>query len=287
MRTAEHSFPVRRQIRRVVWSLSLLVLAVSGWPLAAQDLVAHRGASHDAPENTLAAFRLAWEQGAAAIEGDFHLSRDGHIVCLHDKDLQRTADDPRRVAELTLAELRELEVGSWKAARFVGEAIPKVLELVPAGKRLFLEIKCGPEILPPLERALATTSLSPDQIVIISFDDEVIRQCRERLPEHRAHWLTSFREDDSGRWNPNSEQVFNILSQTKASGLDTKADPDRVTTALVARLREAGLEFHCWTVDTPALARHFRELGVDSITTNRPAWLRRQLEGERSPNPSR
>ena len=78
-------------------------------------IVAHRGASFDAPENTLAAFRLAWQQGADAIEGDFYLSKDNQIVCIHDADTKRTAVVSRQVAESTLAELRELDVGrsSW------------------------------------------------------------------------------------------------------------------------------------------------------------------------------
>ena len=129
----------------------------------------------------MAAFRLAWEQGADAIEGDFHLTKDLKIVCLHDKDLKRTAGDPREVAHVTLAELRELEVGSWKAPVFAGEAIPtldEVLAVVPADKRLFLEVKCGPEIIGPLRMTLSNKALPRGQIVIISFDEEVIQVFR-------------------------------------------------------------------------------------------------------------
>jgi glycerophosphoryl diester phosphodiesterase len=260
----------------MAWTLILL------GPATAQDLVAHRGASYDAPENTLAAFRLAWEQGADAIEGDFMLTRDGKIVCHHDKTLRRTAGDPRAVAEVTLAEIRSMEVGSWKDARFAGEPIPtlvEVLAVMPEGKRLFLEIKCGPEIVEPLREVLMASALPSDQIEIISFDETVIAQCRHELPAFRAHWLTSYKRGESNAWEPSKAEVLEILQEVKASGLDTRADPDVVTTAFVAKLREAGLAFHCWTVNTPALARHFRALEVDSITTDRPAWLRRQLDG--------
>lgn len=255
-----------------------------GFTVFGQAIVAHRGASHDAPENTLSAFRLAWEQGADAIEGDFHLSKDGHIVCHHDLDLKRTANDWRKVADLTLAELQLLEVGSWKHARFKGESIPTVREVmavVPEGKQLFLEIKCGPEIMDPLCEVLATNSgLPPSQLVFIAFDEEVIRHCRARLPEYKAHWLTSYKRTVLGTWKPKRKSILATLREVNASGLDTKADPDRVTPALVHAIRKADLEFHCWTVDTPALARHFKELGVDSITTNRPAWIREQLKRE-------
>ena len=263
------------------------------WLLAngalAQAIVAHRGASFDAPENTLAAFRLAWKQGADAIEGDFLLTKDEKVVCHHDSDLQRTANDPREVAEMTLAELRQLDVGSWKHPRFAGERIPtltEVLALVGPGKRLFLEIKCGPEIIGPLGRTLAQTALSADQIVIISFDKEVIRLCRKHLPAHRANWLTDYKENLRGRWEPSSAEVMQTLQQIDASGLGTEADPDRVTTALVAKIRDAGLQFHCWTVNGAALARHFQALGVDSITTDRPAWLRARLQAPATLNPA-
>src|SRR5262245_44104514 len=85
-------------------------------------IVAHRGASHAAPENTLPAVRLAFEEGADFVEGDYWLTRDEQIVCLHDEDTRRTAPKQpnRRVQESTLAELRSLDVGAWKDGKFAG-----------------------------------------------------------------------------------------------------------------------------------------------------------------------
>ena len=102
-------------------------------------IIAHRGASFDAPENTLAAFRLAWEQGADGIEGDFMLTADGQIVCFHDLDTQRVAGEMRVVKESTLAELQALDVGRWKGDRWRGERIASlddVLAVIPQGKQL-------------------------------------------------------------------------------------------------------------------------------------------------------
>ena len=76
-------------------------------------LIAHRGGSREAPENTLAAFHQAWQQGADGIEADFRLTRDGRVVCLHDAGTGRTAGIDIAVAEATFAELRRLDVGSW------------------------------------------------------------------------------------------------------------------------------------------------------------------------------
>ena len=121
---------------------ALLCWAVS---LAAEPfLVAHRGASRDAPENTVPAFELAWRQGADAIEGDFRLTADGRIVCMHDADGERTGGRKLAVAAATLAELRQLDVGAWKGQAWKGTPPPtlaEVLATVPPGKSVYLEVK--------------------------------------------------------------------------------------------------------------------------------------------------
>ena len=101
-------------------------------------IIAHRGASADAPENTLAAFRLAWQQGADGIEGDFRLTSDGRIVCFHDDDTARVAGISLIVEETPLTKLRTLDVGAWKGKPWQGERIAsleEVLAEVPAGKQ--------------------------------------------------------------------------------------------------------------------------------------------------------
>ena len=121
------------------------------------EIIAHRGASFDAPENTLAAVRLGWEQSADAVEVDVHLSRDGKIVVIHDDTTRKVAGVPRGVQSQTLSELKALDVGRWKSRRWTGERIPlfeEVLATIPAGKRLFVEIKSGPECLPEFAKVL-------------------------------------------------------------------------------------------------------------------------------------
>src|SRR5262245_4724666 len=94
------------------------------------EIVAHRGASYDAPENTLASLKLAWEQKADASEFDVFLSKDGKIVVIHDADTKRTAGVDKKVVSQTLDELRALDVGSWKNAKFKGEKIPTLDEML-------------------------------------------------------------------------------------------------------------------------------------------------------------
>lgn len=250
------------------------------------EIIAHRGASYDAPENTLAAFELAWEQGADGVEGDFYLTADGHVVCIHDRTTKRTTDGKADldVRSATLAELRQLDVGRWKDERFAGRRIPtlaEVLAVVPPGKKIYVEIKAGPEMVEPVRRVVAASALRPKQIVVIAFDAEVVAETRRRMPNVKAYWLTSYRRNgQTGEWSPSLGQVLATLERVDAHGLSTNANTNVVDEAFVAALREKGYEFHTWTVNDGALARRFRDLSVDSITTDRPGWLREQLRHE-------
>lgn len=271
------------------------LLFVTGWLIMAPQIqaaelpliVGHRGCSHDAPENTLAAFKLAWEQGADAIEGDFHLTRDGEIACIHDKDTERVSGKKRKliVAESTLAELQQVDVGSWKHKRYAGERVPTlrdVLATVPAGKTIYIEIKCGPEILPALKLQLTASSLTSEQIIIISFDDKVIAESKRQLPGYKAQWITSFKPDEkTGVWTPSLESVLQTLRETRADGLDCKGVLEVVTPTFVQALRSHGHEFHTWTINEPEQAARLCELGVQSLTTDRPGFLRAELEKRR------
>lgn len=245
------------------------------------ELVAHRGASYDAPENTLPAFELAWTQGADSIEGDFFLTADGKIICTHDKTTERVTngEDNRKISDCTFDELRKLDVGAWKGEAFKDVRMPslkEVLATIPDGKKLLIEIKCGPEIVPALMADVGEWDAA--QLRIISFNADVIAACRKALPEIKAYWLTGYDEkpEGSGQWRPTVDSVMERLRVTGASGLDSHAH-DIIDEKLVKKLRALDLEFHVWTVDDPAVAARFIGLGVDSITTNRPQWLRQQL----------
>src|SRR5262245_12146520 len=111
-------------------------------PPARPRIVAHRGSSHDAPENTLAAFRRAWELGVECVELDVHVTSDGQAVVIHDESTKRTAGRDRPVAAQTLAEIKQLDAGRWKGPAHAGERIPtlgEVLTTMPSGRTLFVE----------------------------------------------------------------------------------------------------------------------------------------------------
>ncbi len=257
----------------MVWSLA----APGGLPA----IVAHRGASHDAPENTLAAFRLGFARGADAAECDVHLTADGRIVALHDADTARTAGGAKRlVAESRLAALRALDVGGWKAERFAGERIPllsEILEALPAGKRLLIEVKCGPEILERLQRVLAASG-KRDQVVIISFSLAVVRGAKKRLAAVPAYWLRDAVDDGRGGQRP---FAADLVERTRSAGLDGLGlHHGGVRPELVAAAHRAGLQVYAWTVNDAAEARRLQRAGVDGLITDRPGWLRRRLASE-------
>jgi len=240
------------------------------------EFVAHRGASKDAPENTLASLKLGWQQ-TDSCEIDVRLTKDGQIVLMHDETAKRTAGADLMISKSTLAELRVLDAGSWKDAKWTGEKIPtlaEVLAIQPENKKLFIEIKCGKEILPELERVLQVGNKSSDQVVIICFKIDVMKKARKRFPDLSVIWLASPDKKD-----PNLPKLEDLVAKAKKAGfngldLDSKFKIDADFVKLVADTR---LQLYVWTVDDPAIARKFVDAGVRGITTNRPEWLRKQL----------
>lgn len=244
------------------------------------EIIAHRGASFDAPENTLASVRLAWEHDADAVEIDVHLSKDNHIVVMHDAHTQRTGGVDRRIADQTLAELRALDVGSWKDARFAGEKIPtlsEVIETIPNGKRLVIEIKCGPEIIPVLQETLANSDRNSEQFLIIAFSQSTLHAVKKALPHISAYWLSTFSQNpESSVRQPTIETWIEVAKKIQADGLNlgTKGPWDA---ELVQNIKAAGLKCCVWTVNDPNQAHRLMEMGIDGITTDRAGWLREHL----------
>lgn len=244
-------------------------------------VIAHRGASADAPENTLSAFRLAWDQGADGIEGDFRLSSDGRIVCIHDKDAARVAGAPQIVQDTRFVDLQTLDVGLWKGERWRGERIAsleEVLAVVPEGKKLAIELKAGPEIVAPLADVLARTSIGEENVLVISLVDATVAECKRRLPTARCHWLSGYQQRADGGWSPEADEVIATIRRLGADGFGSESKPEHFDAAFVQRLLAAGIgEFHVWTVDDPTVARFYATLGAWGITTNRPGLIRAEL----------
>ena len=246
-------------------------------------LIAHRGESFDAPENTHAAFDLAWRRGVDAIELDVHLTADGEVVVCHDDDLLRTGGEKWVIAECTLSDLRKVDVGRWKNASFTGERIPtlaEVLARVPAGKKVFVEVKRGSKLANHgqyvVGRVLKTLPAGV-LICVISFDHDLIGQSKSASPTTEAAYLFEVKQDaTNGAWSPTPTEMAQTAAAANANAVDVEDGP-WLNAAAVEQFRSAGLAIYVWTVNDPDRCQALRALGVDGITTDRAAWIREQI----------
>jgi len=266
--------PMIRQLLVLSIALSVITSASADRPL----IVAHRGASKEAPENTLAAFDLAWVKGADAIEGDFHLTNDGQIVCIHDSTTKRVAKRDLVVANSTLKELQKLDVGSWLNPKYAGTRIPtldQVLKTVPSGKMIYIEIKSTATIVPSLIRVIKDSELELSQIMVISFRSDVIKKLEGAAPQYSSALLTKF-EPDRSRRAPTASEIVVTLKKSQADGISSTRG--RVTPEVIRHFQKVGYHFHFYTIDDAATGRLLKKWGADSITTNVPGkmaeWLK-------------
>lgn len=245
------------------------------------EIVAHRGASHDAPENTMASFKLGWEQNADAVELDILMSKDGRIVVIHDKDTKRLAGVDRLVSEQTLEELRKLDVGKWKNEKFSGEWPPllgEVLATIPDGKRLFIEVKCGPEVVPELVRELREAGKKPEQTAVIGFSADAMAAVKKALPNIQVYWIANIKPDPKSDKKPLTvDQLIATAKRINADGLDLSVC-DTIDKSFGDKVRAAGLKLAVWTCNDPNVARAMQAAGVQSLTTDRPGWMREQIQ---------
>ena len=245
----------------------------------AAEIIAHRGASYDAPENSLSSMKLAWEQGADSVELDIWLTRDGKLAVFHDATTKRYDGQNRKIPDLTLEELKQLDIGKIKPS-YAGEKMPSledILATIPAKKRAVIEIKCGPEILPEFVRVIKASKRPASELSVISFNYDAIKQSRELLPELEHYYLAGYKKDPATGKFPEIEPIIKQAKDAKLTGLDLQFTWP-YSPEFVSAIKAEGLKLIAWTVDDPEVAKKLVELGVDGITTNRPGWLREQLK---------
>jgi glycerophosphoryl diester phosphodiesterase len=236
---------------------------------SAPILIAHRGASFDAPENTLAAFQLGLDQGADAIECDVHLSSDGGLVVIHDADLRRTAGIDRAVKEMTMTELKAPETGI--------PTLASVLALVPHNRRIFIEIKVGLPAIAPLEKLLAETPLPMSQIVLMEFDLDTAIALKKTFPAAEVLWLNEFPRLSIPRSRRSAlSKILGTARQHGLNGVNLQNIP-QLNAEFIRSCHTQALSCYCWTVDDPHRASALIKNGIGGIATNRPGWMREQL----------
>jgi len=227
-------------------------------------IVGHRGASHDAPENTLASARLGWSQNADAVEIDIYLTPDNRIVVIHDGNTKRVAGKSYEVSKTSSDTLRSLDVGSWKNKDFANEKIPfleEVIDAIPKGKQLFIEIKCGDEIVPFLKKILESSG-KISQCVLISFQFEALAEAKKVLPLVPMFFLS---EKITVAELP---ALITRLRESNLQGLNLSYLS--ITPEIANICKQNGILLAAWTVDDVIIAKRLTGLGVFAITTNTP-----------------
>jgi glycerophosphoryl diester phosphodiesterase len=274
-----------RALGAVLATLASLLVAVGLAPAAVAaaepDVVAHRGSSGVAPENTLAAVRLAIKQDSDVVENDIQRTRDGELVIMHDTTLTRTTDveevfparAPWNVGDFTLAEIKKLDAGSWFAPRFAGAEVPTLAEWVNAvGRRagMLLEPK-APELYPGIERDLDKElrslpafnhALRAGRVAVQSFNHAWLRDYEALAPDVPVGLLYGTKPTDAdiaaaATWAQQVNPALGVIDQST-----------------VERVHAQGLEIHVWTVNDGRDMRRAIDWRVDGIITNYPQVLR-------------
>jgi len=233
-------------------------------------IIAHRGVSFNLPENSLPAFENSWSLGVDGIEGDFHLTKDGVIVCIHDEDTKRVCNITKVVSHSTIEDLKQLDL-QYKGNENLNFKIPtldEVLQTIPNGKQIYIEIKCGVEIISPLLNQLSESNLNIHNVVIISFDTQVIKVLRDSQPQYKSLLLYSCED------NRDTDELIADAMKINANGISTDNETSQL---MVEKIISSGLEYHSWTIDDPEVARQLIQWGASSITTNDPETLIKQI----------
>ncbi len=243
----------------------------------AMQITAHRAGAAEAPENTLAAIRKAIEAGADWAEIDVQRTADAALVVMHDSDLRRVGGVPARVAEMTLAQIRTIDAGSWFSEDFAGEQIPTLDEMIAAAGshiRLNIELKpTGPDDLTPLVEAVIATARQADilgRCRICSQSYEGVRLAKQLAPEVEIGFIAGAALGDLSEL----EVDFLMVSTRKA------------TRRLVTRATARGIKVHAWTVNDPGLLLRLVDRGVANVITDDPAAMRARLEEIRDLRPA-
>lgn len=250
---------------------------VDGFLVAGGDtrVVGHRGASARAPENTVAAFRRAFEDGVPMVELDAALTADGVPVCMHDRTVRRTTGGRGAVARMRAAEVCRLDAGSWFGPEFRGEPVPTVAEALAVGDGLFnVEVKpvAGPEDVPRVVAAVLAVmrqAAALDRVLLSSFDRRVVAAAAASEADVRVALVVERRRDP--------DRVVD-----EAVGLRVDAvhvHRSRISPELVAACHRAGLPVGAYTVDRPDEALRFARYGIDYLFADDPAAIARLLSG--------
>ena len=240
--------------------------------------ICHRGESYDAPENTLPAYKMAVDRGFG-FECDIYLSSDKRVFTFHDRDLKRTTAGActKKCADANWdAEISKADVGGWgkwKGSKYSPTRpalLEEVLELARDGRQIYVEVKPGPEIVPYIKDVFAKQrNATPRNALFIAFNRETCKALKKLMPEYKVYWLTSSSVGPKNDRKPvTAEYIIEGVKETGADGVDCHFNSKIITADIIKKVKDAGYEFHVWTVDDLDESLKAFERGVQTVTTN-------------------
>jgi glycerophosphoryl diester phosphodiesterase len=243
---------------------------------ATMKIIAHRGASAEAPENTLGAIALACRRGADGIEIDVRRSADDALMVIHDEDTARVTDHGWSVRAKTRRELQTIDAGTWKGDAWRSEKIPvldEVLSDLPSGKVLMVEIKDGPGSVSRLEDSLRNRQQNVNPVIVISFHEDTIAAVNRVNPDRQTMLLLGHKAGDSERVMGEA-----VASARRLGCLGLGLSRGWISQlSTVSKVPRAGLILSVWTVNDPREARVWQSSGAHYLTTDDPAGIRLAL----------
>ena len=251
---------------------------------AFDTLIAHRGESVDAPENTLPAYQTAVDRGFG-FECDIYLSKDKRLFTFHDSDLKRTTGGTHTERcvdadwEKTVSKVNVGGWGKWKGSKFDPTRpalLEEVLALARDGRKIYVEVKGNDPTWAPYIKAVfdAQSNATPDNVLFITFGDKIAKALKATMPEYKLYFLMgdrrSHKKQPDGSLYPfwTVAEVLAKLQETGADGLDICFEPNVHDETFVKAIKDAGYEFHVWTVDSLEKAELAFARGADTVTTN-------------------
>ncbi len=232
----------------------------------------HRGASADAPMNTLPAFELAVDQGADGIELDVHLSADGELVVIHDATVDATTDGTGEVGALTLAQLQELDAGAWFDARYTGTRVPTLAEVFDAvGDRLFINVEIKAPHGQGAEAKVAALIREHGlqrRVIVSSFNPILLKAFRDKAADIPIGYLYA------PGIPPQVSQLMMGVPHEARHPMYTLVDA-----VYMEQARRFGYRVNTWTVNATDEAQWLAALNVDAIITDHPALMRAAIGG--------
>ncbi len=246
--------------------------------------ISHRGESIDAPENSLAAFKLSMERKTDGMECDVHLTTDGKVVVCHDASTLRTGSAFLQVEESSYAELQQIHISGAYEDIYPDEKIPllsETFQYLGKDREYYIDLKgSNPELVPAVKAVVEASGVDCNQIVFIAFSETLVREIKKAMPQCRALWLNSLIRE-YGRVT--AGELIAKLKELGVDGIDAAANPD-TDAELIKAVHDAGMIYAVWTIDNPYQAQHFINMGVDAVTSNRAAKLKARYEGTKANN---